>query len=89
MDQFSFVARVFALCFKHRGSVSSWGRTLKHNKDVGGVPNSYHMLWLGCDVVLDVMEKNDDLESDAGELGLKAILEGDHYHLQPLKTGAS
>lgn len=89
MDPFTFVARVFALCFKHRGSISSWGRTEKHNKDVGGVPDSYHMIWIGCDVVLDVMEKNEKFESDAGELGLKAILEGDHYHLQPAKQGAS
>jgi hypothetical protein len=89
MDPLSFANRVFALCFKHQGSVSSWGRTLKHNKDVGGVVDSYHMLWLGCDVVLDAMFKNQEFEDDAGELGLKAILEGDHYHLQPLKMGAS
>jgi hypothetical protein len=87
MDPLSFANRVFALCFKHQGSLSSWGRTLKHNKDVGGVEDSYHMLWLGADVVLNVMEKNGKFESDAGELGLKAILEGDHYHLQPAKIG--
>jgi len=89
MDPFTFAARVFALCFKHRGSVSSWGRTVQHNKDVGGVDNSYHQLWLGCDVVLDVMERNIGFEIDAGDLGLKAILEGDHYNLQPAKLGAS
>ena len=83
MDLFSFGTRVFALCFKHQGSISSWGRTTKHNKDVGGVPNSYHMIWLGCDVILDVMEKNEEFETDADSLELKAILEGDHYHLQP------
>ena len=85
MDPFSFGARVFALCFKHQGSISSWGRTEKHNKNVGGVDNSYHLLWMGCDVVLDDMIQNPAFEVDAGELGLKAILEGDHYHLQPLK----
>jgi hypothetical protein len=89
MDLFSFGLRVFALCFKYQASISSWGRTPKHNKDVGGVPNSYHMLWIGCDVVLDVMAKNEEFESDAGELGLKAILEGDHYHLQPAKIGGN
>jgi hypothetical protein len=55
MDPLSFANRVFALCFKHQGSLSSWGRTAKHNKDVGGVEDSYHMLWLGADVVLNVM----------------------------------
>jgi hypothetical protein len=89
MDPFTFVAQVFALCFKYRGSISSWGRTTIHNKYVGGVENSYHMIWMGCDVVLDVMEKNKGFENDAGELGLKAILEGDHYHLQPAKLVAS
>ena len=87
MDLFNYAAAVFALCFKHQGSISSWGRTAKHNKDVGGVPNSYHQLWLGCDVILDVMEKNLEFEKDAGDFCLKAILEGDHYHLQPLKLG--
>ena len=87
MDPFSFAARVFALCFKHQGSISSWCRTEKHNKIIGGVDNSYHLLGLGCDVVLDDMIQNPALEVDAGELGLKAILEGDHYHLQPLKLG--
>jgi hypothetical protein len=87
MDPFTFAARVFALCFKHRGSISSWGRTVKHNTDVGGVSNSHHLLWIGADVVLDLMEKNAEFENDAKEFGLKAILEGDHYHLQPLKEG--
>ena len=87
MDPEIFIMSVFALCFKYRGSVSSWGRTVKHNIDVGGVSNSYHLLWIGVDVVLDVMKKNSEFESDAKEFGLKAILEGDHYHLQPLKNG--
>jgi len=89
MDPFTFAARVFALCFKHQGSVSSWGRTLKHNINVGGVTNSYHLVWLGADVVLDIMEKDLVFENDAEGLGLKAIHEGDHYHLQPAKLATS
>lgn len=84
MDPFSFAVRVFALCFKHQGSISSWGRTLKHNKDVGGVADSYHLMWMGCDVVLNEMVQNFSFEADAKRLGLDPILEGDHYHLQPL-----
>jgi hypothetical protein len=83
MDPFDFAVRVFALCFKHQGSVSSWGRTEKHNKIVGGVDNSFHLLWTGLDVVLDDMVKNPAFEIDADYFDLKAILEGDHYHLQP------
>lgn len=83
MSPFEFVQSVILLCSKYRGSVSSWGRTPKHNKDVGGVENSIHMLWLGCDVVLDEMSTNVKFEADAEFLGLKAIFEVDHYHLQP------
>jgi len=83
MDTFSFISCVLSLCFKHQGSVSSWGRTVKHNKDVGGVDDSWHTLWVGCDVVLDKMVKNAVFERDAKDLGLWASLEGDHYHLQP------
>ena len=80
---FDFIERVVLVCSKHRGSVSSWGRTPKHNKDIGGVEGSIHMLWLGCDVVLDEMKKNLEFEADAAKIGLKAIYEKDHYHLQP------
>lgn len=83
MSPFEFVQSVILLCAKHRGSVSSWGRTPKHNQDVGGVENSIHMLWLGCNVVLDEMSTNAKFEADAEFLGLKAIFESDHYHLQP------
>ena len=80
---FDFIEGVILICSKHRGSVSSWGRTPKHNQDVGGVDGSIHMLWLGCDVVLDVMKKNLEFEKDCSKVGLVAIFEKDHYHLQP------
>jgi hypothetical protein len=83
MTPFELITKVFMLCYKHNGSVTSWGRTKKHNKDVGGVQNSYHMLWISCDVVLDTMEKSEEFEKDSASLGLLALLEGDHYHLQP------
>jgi hypothetical protein len=105
MDPFEFVGKVFALCFKYDGSVSSWGRTVKHNQFVGGVGDSCHMLWIGCDVVLDgshvfveiadpsggrpnrvgkiIQASNPEFERDAAILGLTAILERDHYHVQP------
>lgn len=79
-----FIEKVLLLCYRHRGSVTSWGRTVKHNKEVGGVDVSWHLLWLGIDVVLDEMKKNTEFETDAVRLGLKPILEVDHYHLQPL-----
>lgn len=84
MDILSFFLSVIFLCYKHHGSVSSWGRTPKHNNEVGGVNNSYHQLWMGVDVILDLMVENGQFEADAKKLGLDPILEGDHYHLQPL-----
>lgn len=85
---FDFIERVILVCSKHLGSVSSWGRTPKHNKDVGGVDGSIHMLWLGCDVVLDVMAKDPEFEKDCSLVGLVPIFEGDHYHLQPAGLGS-
>jgi hypothetical protein len=41
-------------------------------------------MWMGVDVVLDLMVENHSFEMDAKKLGLDAIHEGDHYHLQPL-----
>lgn len=82
---FNFVHSVMVLALKYRGSVSSWGRTPAHNAAVGGHPESWHMLWLGMDVVLDDMEKNEGFERDADLLGLEAVFEGDHYHLEPKK----
>lgn len=83
MNILDIASAIIFLCFKHDGSVSSWGRTVKHNKDVGGVANSYHLMWLGCDVILDVPGKNLVFEGDAKNVGLVALWENDHYHLQP------
>lgn len=84
MDFVSFLIGVIFLCYKHRASVSSWGRTEKHNKDVGGVEDSYHLIWCGCDVVLDLNAANPSFERDARKMGFNPIWEKDHYHLQPL-----
>ncbi len=87
MDILGFIMPVITLRAKYQFSVSSWGRTVKHNKDVGGVVGSDHLLWLGLDVLLEPMVKNLDFEKDCGILGLIALFEKDHYHLRP--KGAS
>lgn len=83
MNPLELVYKVIPLCYRHGGSVSSWGRTFVRNIQVGGHPQSWHMLWLGIDVVLDDMIQNAAFERDADRLGLKAIFESDHYHLEP------
>jgi hypothetical protein len=79
----AFVNKVLILKIRWGFSVTSWGRTEVHNKAVGGVPGSNHLFFLGMDVVLDDMKKNVEFEKDADRLGLQAIFEQDHYHLQP------
>lgn len=82
---FKFVHSVICLALKYHGSVTSWGRTREHNAAVGGHPESWHMLWLGLDLIFDPMVKNEAFERDADLLGLQAIFEADHYHLEPKK----
>ena len=52
-DVHRFVDALLTLRCKWDFSVSSWGRTPKHNKDVGGKATSKHQLWLGADLILD------------------------------------
>lgn len=84
MDQvLEFIKRVLHVRLKWDFSVTSWGRTPSHNTFVKGVPGSFHMMWTGMDVVLDVQQKSVDFEKDCSSAGLQAIYEQDHYHLQP------
>jgi len=78
-----FILKVLVLRLKWDFSVTSWGRTKKRNQFIGGVPGSLHMLWLGLDVVLDDQKKDSDFEKDCSKIGITAIYEQDHYHLQP------
>jgi len=82
-----FIESILLLRCRWDFSVTSWGRTEKHNKDVGGVPGSYHLLWLGLDIEFDENNKNVDFEKDCSLVGLVALWEGDHYHLQPSGIG--
>lgn len=77
-----FADALRSYCGALRGSVTSWGRTLKHNKAVGGVPDSAHTLWKGADVVYDDPVALDVKSPIAARLGLMIIVEGDHDHIQ-------
>ena len=84
MNVGEFTQNVVTLALKYNLSITSWGRTRARNTLVGGVANSYHLIWLGVDLVFDgVTSKNVDFEKDANVVGLVALWEGDHYHLQP------
>lgn len=65
-------------------SVTSWYRTPKRNKLVGGSPNSRHLKGRAFDIVLDDDEKKVDFYKDCIKLNIEAIDEGDHLHLQEI-----
>lgn len=79
-----FLERLMRYCALTGGSVTSYGRTLSRNAQVGGVATSAHLFWLGADVVYDTVlpARGEDL---AKRLGLRLIREEDppHDHLQP------
>lgn len=79
-----FTERVLTLRLKWPFSITSWIRTVRHNTQVGGVVNSYHIIGEGIDIVFDIPKqtKNVVFEKDCELVGLRAIFETDHYHLQ-------
>ena len=78
-----FIEAILLLAINWHISVTSWGRTQKHNKAVGGVDDSHHLRWLGIDVIIDENKKNLKFEKDCDRMGIRALWEVDHYHLQP------
>ena len=69
------------------GSVTSGGRSPNRNAQVGGKPNSAHLLDLAADVVPDGLTSDAARETLARGLGLMLIIEADHDHLQPMEWG--
>jgi len=80
---FVFLTKVLTLRLRHDFSITSWIRTPKHNIEVGGVLKSFHPLGLAVDCTLDNPANTQDLIRDAKRLGLDAIPESDHVHLEP------
>ena len=79
-----FADSLVTLALKYNMSCTSWGRTTARNQAVGGVADSYHLIWLGADVVFDgSTQKNVNFEQDANRVGLQELYEVNHYHLQP------
>lgn len=71
-------------CYAMKASVSSYGRTEKHNKAVGGKDDSNHLQWLAADVVYDEPIVKARRDKVARRYGLEVIDEGDHDHVEPL-----
>jgi hypothetical protein len=77
-----FAHAVEFLCQQFGGSVTSGHRSAKRNAAVGGVPNSLHLQGLAVDIVLDDPAHHGEFLMACSRLGLRAIDEGDHIHVQ-------
>lgn len=84
LSPLDFAAALIAYCAATGASVTSWGRTLAHNKTAGGAANSFHLTWQAADVVYDARLPLPQRKALARHLGLELIAEGDHDHLEPI-----
>lgn len=77
-----FAQKIVSICFEYHCSVTSWVRTVKRNTVVGGHSRSRHMTGYGIDLVPDNWDDAQAIVSKAHQLGLSALNEGDHIHIQ-------
>lgn len=47
------IADVRKVCDLYLGSITSFGRSVEHNRLVGGSDTSWHLDWLACDIQID------------------------------------
>lgn len=87
MTPLEFADALLGYCYASGASVTSWGRTEKRNRDVGGVEDSYHRDFLAADVIYDELKPIEFRGRHARRFGLKVVDEyasKGHDHLQPL-----
>lgn len=87
LDVGEFARAVRAYCMKFSGSVTSWIRSAEHNHDVGGVPDSLHLLGLAVDVTYDGGRPGTEADAELASWGLVRIVEGDHDHIMVPRKG--
>jgi len=81
-----FWGHVTTLCNIYDGRVSGGPRSPHHNRILGGVANSFHLVGLAADLVLRDWHDIAALVTTADRLGIRVIdevLEKGHLHLQP------
>lgn len=78
----TFVSGIYTLAVRYDFSITSWIRSSKRNKQVGGSQNSRHLLGLAVDIILDNPTDLRDFIKDAELLRLKVIDEKTHLHVQ-------
>lgn len=86
MTQLEFAQHIIMICARYNGSVISWGRSVQHNDDVGGVDDSLHIMWLAADTVFDTVNDSVQAAQLANRVGLFWKRNGDKtLHIQALK----
>lgn len=84
MGDIEFYGTVRGLCALHGGSISSYHRTVDHNRAVGGTPDSQHLGWKAADVVLDNPAEKDKFIENCKTMGLFTLDETstkNHIHV--------
>lgn len=79
-----FCTVVYSLCKVYNGSVTSWVRSIAHNKAVGGVANTKHLDGLALDVVLDDAANQTPFIAACRAVKLRAFWDKDHVHVESL-----
>lgn len=86
MHQHEFFKKILVLKKDFDFSVTSWFRTEKRNKQVGGKPTSKHLSGLAVDAVLDDLKDKERFLIKIRELGLHFLDEYAsgkmHVHIQ-------
>lgn len=77
-----FADYVRLLAPAHSASITSWWRTAARNKSRGGKANSLHLEGLAVDFVTDDPDEVTALIAHARRLGLDAVRETDHVHVE-------
>jgi hypothetical protein len=79
----SFTLNAAAALASHWGTVTSTTRTREHNRLVGGVPNSFHLLGRAIDIARRPGVSHAEIAAsfrNAGFVLVESLDEGDHSH---------
>ncbi len=84
MTAHEFLDAKMALSASFRFRETSGFRCREWNADplIGGAKTSQHQYWLGADIVLWPGENAQAFMKQARRMGVRAVDEGDHIHLQ-------
>jgi hypothetical protein len=77
-----FMQKIISIALATNASITSWIRSQKHNKDVGGSEYSLHLAGLAVDLIFDTPADKLLAIHYAERFDLTAIDEGDHLHIQ-------